>query len=247
MSFEVIPAVDVAGGRLVRTSIRGTEPIAAFGGDPLAAAKSLVAAGARWLHLVDLDLARTGRAENLATVRAVADLGVPVEASGGVRTREQVEALLQAGASRVVVGSVALADPKGVRGLIEGFGERLVVAIEAAGATIRPRGGGSELPLWDTLGWLAELPVPRFLFVEVERVGRMQGPDLEGILALARHTRRPVLASGGIRDLGDLLAVAALDELVEGAVVGRALLQGELSLAEALAAVGSDPHPPRPA
>jgi phosphoribosylformimino-5-aminoimidazole carboxamide ribonucleotide (ProFAR) isomerase len=243
--FQVIPAIDVAAGRLARISGAGAEPLAAFGGDPVVAAQAFAASGARWLHVVDLDLARSGRAENLDVVRRVAALGVPVQASGGVRTAEQVEAFLGAGASRVVVGSAALGEPEAVRGLLERFGDRLVVAIEADGATIRPRGEGPELPLWDTLGWLAELPVARFLFVEVGRVGRMEGPDLDGIWALARHTGRPVLASGGIRSLEDLLAVAALDEHVEGAVIGRALLEGGLSLPDALAAVGSDPPPPR--
>jgi phosphoribosylformimino-5-aminoimidazole carboxamide ribonucleotide (ProFAR) isomerase len=245
--FEVIPAIDVAAGRLARIAGAGTEPLAAYGGDPVGAAEAFTAAGARWLHVVDLDLARAGRAENLDVVRRVAALGVPVQASGGVRTAEHVEAFLEAGASRVVVGSAALAEPGRVGDLLARYGERLVVAIEADGATIRPRGGGAELPLWDTLGWLAELPVPRFLYVEVGRVGRMEGPDLDGIWALARHTGRPVLASGGIRDLEDLRAIASLGGHVEGAVVGRALLEGGLSLADALAAVGSDPPPPRPA
>jgi phosphoribosylformimino-5-aminoimidazole carboxamide ribonucleotide (ProFAR) isomerase len=239
--FEVIPAIDVAAGGLARITGAGADRLAAFGGDPLAAARSFVAAGARWLHVVDLDLATSGRPGNLATVRAVADLGVPVQASGGVRSAEQVEAFLEAGAARVVVGSAALAEPEVVGGLLERFGDRLVLAIEVEGATIRPRGGGSELPLWETLGWLAELPVPRFLFVEVGRVGGMRGPDLDGVWALARHTGRPVLASGGIRGLEDLLALAALDEHVEGAVTGRALYEGAFSLADALAAVGSGP------
>lgn len=243
--FEVIPAIDVSGGRLARIAGDAAESIPAFEGSPLAAARAFAEAGARWLHVVDLDLARTGRPENLALLREVAGLGVPVQASGGVRTAEQVEVFLDAGAARVVVGSAALADRRGFRGLLGRFGDRLVVAIEADGTTIRPRGGGSELPLWDTLRWLAELPVPRFLFVEVGRVGRMQGPDLDGIWALARHTGRPVLASGGIRGLEDLLAVAALDGCVEGAVVGRALLEGELSLAEAIAAVAAGPPAPR--
>lgn len=235
--FEVIPAIDVAGGRLARIAGSGVEPLSAFEGSPTAAARAFVAAGARWLHVVDLDLARTGEAENRSLVRELAGLGVAVQASGGVTTAEQVEVLLGAGASRVVLGSAALADPAAVRACLERFGDRLVVAMEAGGPTIRPRGGGPELPLWETLGWLAELPVARFLFVEVGRVGGMQGPDLDGVWALARHTGRPVLASGGVRDLDDLLALAALGERVEGAVVGRALYEGRLGLAEALAAV----------
>lgn len=236
--FEVIPAIDVAAGRLARITDAGAEQIAAFGGDPIAAARAFTEAGARWLHVVDLDLARTGRPENLPVVRQVSGLGARVQASGGVRTVGEVEAFLEAGASRVVLGSGALAEPEAVPGFLERYGDRLVVAIEAEGTTIRPRGGGVELALWETLEWLAGLPVARFLFVEVGRVGGMQGPDLDGIWALALHTGRPVLASGGIRDLDDLRAIAGLGPSVEGAIVGRALYEGDLDLAEALAAVG---------
>lgn len=236
--FEVIPAIDVAAGRLARITGAGAQPIAAFGGDPIAAARAFAEAGARWLHVVDLDLVRTGRPENLPVVREVSGLGARVQASGGVRTVGEVEVFLEAGAGRVVLGSGALAEREAVPELLERYGDRLVVAIEADGTTIRPRGGGAELALWETLEWLAGLPVARFLFVEVGRVGGMQGPDLDGIWALALHTGRPVLASGGIRDLDDLRAVAGLGPSVEGAIVGRAILQGDLDLAEALAAVG---------
>ncbi len=238
--FEVIPALDLAGGRLARIAGAGVEPVAAFGGDPMAAARAFLRAGAPRLHVVDLDMAGTGRPGNLEVLRAVAGLGAPVQASGGVRSREQVRALLDAGAERVVLGSAALADRPGTEALLADLGDRLVVALEVEGATIRPRGaGGLELPLWETLGWLAGLPVRRLLFVEVGRVGGMGGPDLDGIWALARHTGLPVLASGGIRDLGDLRALAALDATVEGAVVGRALYDGALVLEDAIAAVAS--------
>lgn len=237
--FEVIPALDVSEGRLVRLAGSRLVPVAAFGGDPVAAGRAFVGAGATRLHVVDLDLARAGRPGNLELLRSLADLGVPVQASGGVTSREQAEALLAAGAERVVLGSAALVDRIATDALVGELGERLVVAIEAEGATIRPRGGrGLELPLWATLGWLVELPVRRFLFVEVGRVGAMEGPDLDGVWALARHTGRPVLASGGIRSLEDLRALAALDG-VEGAVVGRALYEGAFTLEEAIAAVGS--------
>jgi phosphoribosylformimino-5-aminoimidazole carboxamide ribotide isomerase len=155
-----------------------------------------------------------------------------------VTSGSQVDALLSAGAARVVLGSAALGYRDATRDLVTRMGDRLVVAIEAEGPTIRPRGrGGHELPLWDTLQWLAELDVERFLFVEVGRVGEMGGPDLDGIWALATHTGRRVLASGGIRDLEDLRAIAALGPSVEGAVVGRALYEGGLDLAAAIAAM----------
>jgi phosphoribosylformimino-5-aminoimidazole carboxamide ribonucleotide (ProFAR) isomerase len=238
MGIEVIPAIDVAGGRLARFTPEGAEPMDAFGGDPVQAARAFIASGARWLHVVDIDLARTGEPGNVDVLRAVADLGVPVQASGGVTSGSQAEALRSAGAARVVLGSAALVDREATEELVVSMAEALVVGIEADGLTIRPRGAeASELPLWETLQWLAGLEVRRFLFTEVGRVGRLDGPDLDGIWALATHTARPVLASGGIRGLDDLRAIAALGTAVEGAVVGRALYEGDLDLATAITAV----------
>lgn len=242
MAFEVIPAIDVAGGRLVRMTPGGTRSVGVFGGDPLAAANVFVERGAGRLHVVDVDLAATGRAENLDTLRAAAALGVPVQASGGVSTRAQVEELLAAGADRVVLGSVALADRDATERDVAELGERLCVGIEADGPTIRPRGGGAELPLWDTLAWLGGVGVRRYVMTEVGRVGSAAGPNLNGIWALATHTERPVLAAGGVSSVDDLRAIAGLGGSVEGAIVGRALHEG-LDLGEALRAVGGAPGP----
>ncbi len=236
MTFEVIPAIDVSGGRLVRMSRPGVEPVDAFGGDPVGAAEAYVAAGASRLHVVDVDLAVSHEIRNVDVVARVAASGVPVQASGGVTDVAQVDTFLEAGADRVVLGSAALAAPGNVRLVVGSHGDRVLVAIEADGAVIRPRGGGGELPMWDTLQWLTELPVPRFLFTEVGRVSTLEGPDLDGVWALATHTGRPVLASGGIRGVEDLRALAALGGSVEGAIVGRALHEG-LDLREAMAAV----------
>lgn len=237
MTFEVIPAIDVSEGRLVRMSGAETVQLDVHGGNPEAAAASFVASGATRLHFVDVDLARTGVAANLDHLRAIAALGVPVQASGGVTSAEQIDAFISAGADRVVLGSAALASRVAAERSIASFQDRLCVGIEASGPTIRPRGAGSELPLWDTLLWLSELEVARYLFTELDRVGELAGPDLDGIWALATHTGKPVVASGGIRSIDDLTAVAGLDGTVEGAVVGRALHEG-LDLAEALRAVG---------
>lgn len=235
MAFEVIPAIDVAGGRLVRMSASGTVPIPAFGGDPVAAARAFAAAGATRLHVIDVDLATTAEARNLEALGSIAELGVPVQAGGGVSTASQVDELLSAGADRVVLGSGALAEREAAERILRAHGDRLCVGIEADGPVIRPRGGGSELALWETLLWLAGLDVARYLFTEVGRVGELAGPDLDGIWALSTHTERPVLAAGGIRSVEDVRSVAGLGGTVEGVVVGRALHEG-LDLGEALRA-----------
>jgi phosphoribosylanthranilate isomerase len=159
-----------------------------------------------------------------------------VQASGGVTSAEQVAALLGAGAGRVVLGSAALADRASAERILREHAERVVVGIEADGPAIRPRAAGSpELSLWETLGWLGTLEVPRYLFTELGRVGVLGGPDLDGIWALATHTERPVVAAGGIRSIDDVRAVAGLGGTVEGVTIGRALSEG-LDLAEAIRA-----------
>ena len=237
MPFQVIPGIDVAGGRLVRLSSRGPVPLDAFGGDPLAAATAFVEAGASILHVVDVDQALTGTPSNLDVVRRVATTGASVQASGGIRTREHVDAAREAGASRVVLGSAALADRELIGSIVGEGGEAIVVGIEAEGAEIVPRGGAKvRLPLWEALTWLGELPVARFLFTDVGRAGRLTGVDLDGPWALATSTERPVIAAGGVRGVDDLRALARLGGTVEGAVVGRALYEG-LDLRAALDAV----------
>jgi phosphoribosylformimino-5-aminoimidazole carboxamide ribonucleotide (ProFAR) isomerase len=236
VALEVIPAVDVASGRLARPSRDGLAEVEAFGGDPIAAAIAFVEAGARRLHVVDVDLASTGVLANLGVLREIANLGVPVQASGGLVSEGQVETVLDAGANRAVLGSAALADRARVESIVASRGEAIAIGIEADGARIVPRGTATELPLWETLAWLGTLEVRRFIYTEVRRVGGLGGPDLDGIWALAIHTATPVVAAGGIRDVRDLRAVAKLGGRVEGAVVGRALYEG-LDLREAIAAV----------
>ena len=234
MTFEIVPAIDIARGRLVRLSGGEVEPLQADGGDPVAAAGRFVDAGATRLHVVDVDLATTGSAANLEHVASIAALGVPVQGSGGVTTSAQVDGFLDAGADRVVLGSAALADRNAAEELIDAFADRLCMGIEADGATIRPRATDRELPLWETLEWLGGLDVDRFVFTDVRAEG--SGPDLDGIWALSMHTGKPVLASGRVRSTDDLRAIASLGGTVEGAVVGRALYEG-LDLAEARRAV----------
>jgi phosphoribosylformimino-5-aminoimidazole carboxamide ribonucleotide (ProFAR) isomerase len=235
VGLEVIPAVDVSDGRLVRLSGEGVVSVESFAGDPVAAARSFVEAGARWIHVVDTDLALAGRFRNLDVVEAIATLGAAVQASGGIAQAPDVELALASGARRVVLGSAALADRPAAEALIVRHGGALAVGIEADGDTIRPRGRPDVgLPLVETLTWLAGLDVVRYVHTNVTRGFGAGGPDLDGIRALARATGRPVIASGGIGGIEDLRRVAAAG--AEGAVVGRALYEG-LDLRDALAAV----------
>jgi phosphoribosylformimino-5-aminoimidazole carboxamide ribonucleotide (ProFAR) isomerase len=231
--FEVIPAIDVSNGALATFTPAGPAPTDAFGGNPLAAAESAVAAGARWLHVVDMDLAFRGEARNLETVAAIASLPVAVQAAGGVRTADQVRVLFEAGATRVVLGSAALADEHRATALLSAEGPRLVVGIEVDEGRIRSRGRDPvDLPLMETIGWVVSAGASALLVTSVARVGERAGPDLDLVRRVAR-AGRPVLAAGGIASIADLQDLRAAGSV--GAVVGRAALEGSLDLSAAIA------------
>lgn len=236
MSFEVLPAIDVAGGRLALHTPDGPRPLDAFDGDPLTAARAYADAGARWVHVVDLDLAFGGAFANLDIVGAAAALGLRVQASGGIVTLPEATEALAAGADRVVLGSGALIDEAAARASISSLGPRAIVGIEVEAGRIRPRGRvDGDLPLVETLGWLAASGAAGFLVTAVARVGAMSGPDLATVKRVVR-AGRPVIAAGGISSLDDLRALRRTGAV--GAVVGRAALEGGLDLAPALAEFG---------
>ena len=234
MPFTVLPAIDLWEGRLALLTGDGPAPSDTFGGDPLVAAAAYVAAGARWLHVVDMDLAFRGEAGNADLIRGLcAAGGARVQASGGVRTAAQVAELRRLGAARVVLASAALDDEDAV---VEIVGRsrpgETVIGIEVADGRIRARAADLDLELASTLGWLTAAGAEALLVTAVDRVATIGGPDT----ALVRRVARaglPLLAAGGIRSLADLEAVRAAG--ASGAVVGRSALEGGLDLAAALA------------
>ncbi|MEP7060631.1 MAG: HisA/HisF-related TIM barrel protein, partial [Actinomycetota bacterium] len=162
--FQVIPAIDVAGGALAVYTADGPVPVASFDGDPLTAARAYVAAGVRWIHVVDMDLAFDGTPANLGVIKEIAALGVRIQASGGVRDPAVIDGMLAAGASRVVLGSGAFADEGVAQELIAVHGDRLVLGVEVEEGRIRSRGADPvDLELVETLGWLAAAGAKRFL------------------------------------------------------------------------------------
>ncbi len=233
--FEVIPAIDVSDGALAALTPAGPRPVKAFGGDPVAAAEAAVTAGARWLHVVDMDLAFRGEARNLEVVAEIASLPVAVQAAGGVRDAEAVRAFFEAGVARVVLGSAALADEHGATTLLSAEGPRLAIGIEVDEGRIRSRGRDPvDLPLLETLGWVVSAGAHLLLLTSVERVGQGGGPDLELVTRVGR-AGLPVLAAGGIASIADLSDLRAAG--AAGAIVGSAALAGSLDLAAAIAEV----------
>lgn len=219
--IEVIPAVDVLGDEAVRLERGDYERVVERADDPVALARRWAAAGARRIHLVDLDGARAGRVRP-ELVRAVAEAtGLPVQASGGIRSRADAEALLAAGADRVVVGTAAWPDPSPWLAL----GDAVVLALDVRDGRVLSRGWTAEagLALDDAI---ERLPRTRVLLTATDRDGTLAGPDLELVRRVAAAGLR-VLAAGGVRSPEDVDALA--DAGAEAAVVGRALLAGDVA------------------
>ncbi|WP_298326664.1 bifunctional 1-(5-phosphoribosyl)-5-((5-phosphoribosylamino)methylideneamino)imidazole-4-carboxamide isomerase/phosphoribosylanthranilate isomerase PriA [Haloactinopolyspora sp.] len=231
----LLPAVDVADGQAVRL-VQGAAGTETSYGSPVEAALAWQAAGASWVHLVDLDAAfgRGSNRELLAEV--VGRLDVAVEMSGGIRDDESLQAALATGCARVNLGTAALEDPDWTARVIAEHGERIAVGLDVRGTTLSARGwtrdGGD---LWEVLARLDADGCPRYVVTDVNKDGMLRGPNLELLRQVCARTDRPVIASGGVSSLDDIAALRELvPEGVEGAIVGKALYAGAFTLEEAL-------------
>jgi phosphoribosylformimino-5-aminoimidazole carboxamide ribotide isomerase len=228
--FQVLPAVDLLGEEAVRLEQGDFQRVAARA-QPEELVRRFAAAGARLIHVVDLDGARHGRIRT-DVIAHLAEEAAPakLQASGGIRSPADAEQLLAAGAVRVVVGTAAFAKPEALEEFVASLGESLVVAIDVRGGRVAARGWLEDTGLdpSEVARRCAEVGVPRILCTAIERDGILGGPDLDLLGEVREASRLPVLAAGGIRSEADLAAVAAIG--CEGAVIGRALLDGSLPL-----------------
>lgn len=243
-AFDLIPAIDLRGGRVVRLEQGDFERETAFATKPRDAATAFVAAGARWLHVVDLDGAQRGAPVQLAALREIAAAvgeTASVEAAGGIRSRADVDAVIGTGARRVAFGTAALRDPDLVREAVTAYGpDAVAVAVdvragEAVGDAWRP--GTAGISPDELIARLADNGVCTFEVTAIDRDGLLGGPDLRLLERLVALDRGGVIASGGIRSVDDVLAVRDLGCV--GAIVGRAIYDGSFDLAAALTALGS--------
>jgi phosphoribosylanthranilate isomerase len=237
-SLVLLPAVDVSNGQAVRL-VHGAAGTETSYGEPVAAALAWQAAGAEWVHLVDLDAA-FGRGENRALLaEVVARLDVQVEMSGGIRDDESLTRALATGCARVNIGTAALEDPTWCAKAIAEHGDRVAVGLDVRGTTLSARGwtqDGGEL--FDVLSRLDREGCARYVVTDVGRDGTMTGPNLELLRSVCAATDKPVVASGGVSSLDDLRAIATLVPAgVEGAIVGKALYAEAFTLEDALAVV----------
>lgn len=240
MTFQLLPAVDVADGQAVRL-VQGRAGSETSYGAPLDAALAWQRDGAEWVHLVDLDAA-FGRGTNADLIAEVVHrLDVKVELSGGIRDDESLTAALATGCARVNIGTAALENPAWCERVIAQHGDKVAIGLDVRGSTLAARGwtrdGGD---LWEVLARLDAQGCARYVVTDVTKDGTLLGPNVELLIKVCAATPAPVVASGGVATLDDLRQLAALRGIgVEGAVVGKALYAGAFTLPEALAAVAA--------
>jgi phosphoribosylformimino-5-aminoimidazole carboxamide ribotide isomerase len=238
---ELYPAIDVRGGRVVRLTMGDYDAETTYGDDPVAVAESFADAGATWVHVVDLDAARTGDPVNRVVVRAIASAlsgRARVQTGGGVRTLADAEALAACGVARVVMGSAALRDPQ----LVEAVAGVVPVAVgldhREGELAVHGWTEGSGVQLSEALGWFPAASA--FVITDISRDGMLSGPDVLGLATVVARTAIPVIASGGVASLDDVRALAAIDGLA-GIITGKALYERRFTVADALAALTAEP------
>lgn len=245
--MEIFPAIDLRGGRCVRLVEGDFERETIYGDDPVAVATSFAATGARWIHVVDLDAARTGQPVNRSVVGAIVDAvggGVKVQTGGGVRTVDDAEDLLGRGVARVVLGTAAVENADLVAELSRRWPGRVAVGIDHRGGSVRLRGWteDSGVLVDELVRDVVDAGASAVVVTDIARDGRLEGPDVDGLADLLASTAAPIIASGGVSGIADIEALAGIsrdDRGLEGVIVGRALYEGRVLLGDALALVGT--------
>lgn len=243
-ALKIFPAIDLKDGQVVRLAEGDMARATIYGDDPVAQAKSFADAGASHLHVVDLDGAFAGESRNGAAVEhIVAAFPGKVQVGGGIRDRAGIDRWLGLGVDRVVIGTAALTDPELVRGAARDLPERIVVGVDARDGMVATHGWAavSDVPVVDLARRFADVGVAALLFTDVGRDGMLKGCNVDASVDLARTVPIPVIASGGVAGLADirLLALHRRDG-IEGVITGRAIYDGRLDLAAALAVAAAD-------
>ncbi|MFO8014618.1 MAG: 1-(5-phosphoribosyl)-5-[(5-phosphoribosylamino)methylideneamino]imidazole-4-carboxamide isomerase [Phycisphaerae bacterium] len=241
----ILPAIDLRGGRCVRLEQGDYDRETVFDADPVAVALRFQEAGARWLHMVDLDGAREGRPQNLdAVARVVRAVGMQVELGGGIRTTETAERVLALGVARVIVGTRAVREPEWLAEVARAHPARVALGLDARGGDVAvegwQQGTGRSVP--DVLAEAEGLPLAAIVYTDIAKDGMMAGPAVEATADVARRTSLPVIASGGVTTAEDVERLAATGA-IHGAIIGRALYEGTLTVEEAIAATGDQMEP----
>ncbi len=241
MALTIYPAIDLKGGQVVRLSEGDMERATVYADDPASQARLFAEQGAKWLHTVDLDGAFAGKAVNGEAVEAIIEaFPGKVQLGGGIRDRAGIDRWLSLGVERVVIGTAALENPDLVREAARDCPGRIVVAVDARDGMVATRGWAdvSDVSVADLARRFEDAGVAALLFPAVGRDGLLKGCNVNATVALAREIALPVIASGGVADLGDILKLARHSaEGIEGVITGRALYEGRFTLAEAIEVV----------
>lgn len=241
--MEVIPAIDLLDGKCVRLYQGDYAQSQVFDPNPIAVARSWEEQGATRLHVVDLDGAKAGKTRNLAAIEAIVQaIAIPVQVGGGLRDRSSLVQLFDLGIQRAIVGTVAVEQPELITEWCVEFPQQIVIGIDARNGKVATRGWleTSEVLATDLANRMAHQGAAAIIYTDIQRDGTMSGPNLSALRELATAVAIPVIASGGISSLTDLLSLLALEPLgVTGAIVGKAIYTGDINLTEAIQAVGN--------
>lgn len=241
--MEVIPAIDLLGGNCVRLYQGDYDQSEIFGKDPIAMAKQWQDQGATRLHLVDLDGAKDGEPVNLPVIAKIVEaLTIPVQVGGGLRDRNRVSQLLGLGVRSAILGTIVVENPELVGELCNEFPGQIIVGIDARNGKVATKGWleTSEVEAVELAERMAKLGAAAIIYTDIHRDGTMQGPNLDALRELAEKITIPVIASGGVSSVTDLLSLLSLESIgVTGAIVGRAIYTGDVVLKEAIRAVGN--------
>ena len=235
----LLPAVDVSNGQAVRL-VQGELGSETVYGSPLDAALNFQEQGAEWIHLVDLDAA-FGRGDNYLLLKEVVEkLDINVELSGGIRDDDSLNRALSTGAKRINLGTAALENPDWTRKVIQLHNEKIAIGLDVRGRTLAARGWTKEGgDLFETLKRLDQDNAARYVVTDVKKDGTLTGPNLDLLTEISKFTKKPLIASGGISELDDLVKLKSLVNLgVEGAIVGKALYSNKFTLKQALEVAG---------
>lgn len=241
--MEIIPAIDLLDGRCVRLYQGDYEQSQVFSENPVEVARQWMEQGATRIHVVDLDGAKQGKTVNQQAIEAIVrSVSIPVQVGGGLRDRTSVNLLLNLGVERVILGTVAVEKPQLVTELCQEFPDKIVVGIDARNGEVATRGWleTSQVAATELARHMANSGAAAIIYTDIHRDGTLTGPNLEALRELAQVINIPVIASGGVSSLTDLLSLLALESLgVQGVIVGRALYTGDVNLSEAIKAVGN--------
>ncbi len=234
----IFPAIDIKEGNVVRLAQGKFDEVTEYSGTPAAMAKLWESKGAQWLHVVDLDGAKTGEMQNVETILHIAQaVNIPIQIGGGIRTEEDIRKLLEGGIARVILGTKVIEDCSFLKKIIDQWGSKIAVSLDCSNSMVAQRGwtSTSNLKATDFAKDLEAFGLSCLIYTDIARDGMLSGPNFEGLEELAGTTNIPIIASGGISDIEDIKKLLAVeDKGVIGAITGRAIYEGKLDLKEAL-------------